>query len=220
MQLCALVLINCGGVPKLRDLLWPSGDDDENGGYNWALPPSAHVYVVDSHRPYHHSNFRGDRVTILDFDDAVDSDRVPFDGDSVYAEDDDDDEDDVRNEFNDDDAATAKVDDDDPENDGGGGDDDVGALSKRRRLRRAGDPDSAALGDSRSKRPRDSSDSDNDDGGGGSGGGRVIGPMDRLLRDSRLAKRRYKEYYVGQTYGRPASFVMYELAEQVWGYLW
>ena len=222
------MLINCGGVPNVRGLLFTASTGDEDGVAPWGgLPHDAQVYIIDSHRPYHHTNIRGDNVTILDYDDdAHNSELVPFDGDSEFGDDDDDDEDaDEAAAATEEDAARRRRrgrgrsgnsgQDGDNEGEGGDGEEEEGGAagtggnaSKRRRLRRVGggatdSPSSGRVG------------GEDSEGSDGEGGRRVVGPMDAMVRDQRAARRRYKAYYTGQSYGRPASFVMYDIAEQV-----
>ena len=211
-------MINCGGVPKLAETLWNEGPEDSG----WALPSTTRVYVVDCHRPYHHSNIHADtRITILDIEPGTD---VPLEGDSdIESLDEESDEDK--------DGSDVVVSDADG---GGGGDDDENyddddASSRRRRRRRAaaaaagagaagtGEADDAATATpSRRKRLRRAAQGDDDTAAteesdaAGSESGDAAGRFTVAAR-----RARYKDYYKGNYYSTPASFVMYELAEQV-----
>ena len=212
-------MINCGGVPKLAETLWNEGPEDSG----WALPSTTRVYVVDCHRPYHHSNIHADtRITILDIEPGTD---VPLEGDSDIES---------LDEESDEDKDGSDVVVSDADGGGGGGDDDENyddddASSRRRRRRRAaaaaagagaagtGEADDAATATpSRRKRLRRAAQGDDDTAAteesdaAGSESGDAAGRFTVAAR-----RARYKDYYKGNYYSTPASFVMYELAEQV-----
>lgn len=100
-------------------------------------------------------------------------------------------------------------DDEDGEEGGEGGEGGNRKRKRRRRLRKQG-------GGSGSDSDG-SDDSSGGEGGGGAGSKRQK-RLDELQAERRAtARRRWKAYYGGVHYGYPASFVMYELAEQVRG---
>ena len=144
----SVIMVNCGGMPDIQSLLWPEydhddGDDDFDNPDRWTLPLSAHVFILDCHRPYQHRSVRAsDRVTILEYK-QIDEQLVPRVGDSDYedyGEDDDDDDDGSQAEEGSDDSDSDSADGSEVGSDGGsqaeegegiaeGGGDDVDAAA-------------------------------------------------------------------------------------------
>ena len=218
----AIVLINCGAVSKVDEML-------SLGGSSGEPVPGPLIFILDSHRPIYHTNLRDTTGRVRVFagliPEDVPLDELPEAGDSEL-DDGEDDNDEAEEDNGEEDEESGDEDEEEDDENASGADsasedfDDAaaaggGTAAKRAKKRKLVKPGAQK----RRRRGGDADDGDTSSSGSGSvaGGGGRQKTMEEMVAALRREKiRRHRDYYaVGNYTGYPSSFIAFHIAKEV-----